>query len=257
MPETHAEYAVEDYVGTVTIDRPEALNAIDLDTKAEIVATLEDWREDDDVRAVLFESAGDAFSVGGDLKEVEELDFALQPFTKSWRELFETMVTLGKPTVAKVDGFTMGGGFDLVLHTDLVVAGESAQFAQPELNLGILNHFSPALLPETVGLKKTLELLLTGDPISAEEAADCGLITTAVPSEDLDATVDSYLESLVAKPPAVVSELKDAIYTSADMSPTAARDHIEARALKQAREDGWMREGVEAQLEDRDPEWAP
>lgn len=254
---THAEFAVEEHVGTITIDRPEALNAIDLDTKAEMVATLEEWRDDDDVRAVCFESAGDAFSVGGDLKEVEELDFALQPFTKSWRELFETMVTLGKPTVAKVDGYTMGGGFDLVLHTDLVIAGENARFAQPELKLGILNHFSPALLPGTVGIKKTLELMMTGDPITATEAAECGLITKAVPAAELDGVVDSYLESLVAKPPGVMAELKDAIYTSADMAPTAARDHVESRALRQAREEGWMREGVEAQLEDRDPEWAP
>lgn len=252
----NATFTVEERVGYITIEREEALNSIDMDTKTAIIDTLEDYRDRDEVRVIVFQSAGDrAFSAGGDLQEVVDKDYALEPFTESWEELFTTMLRLGKPTLAKVDGYTFGGGFDLILHTDIVVASEDAIFGQPEANLGIINHFSPALLPRVVGLRKTLELLLTGEPISATEAERIGLINHAVPTDELDDVVNELVQNLVAKHPEVLKRLKEAVYTSLEMNPTAARDHIEEIALETARTEPWMREGVDAQLEGRDPEW--
>ena len=252
----NATFAVEDGVGRVTITRAEALNSIDLETKEVIIDRLADFRENDDVRAVLFESEGDrAFSAGGDLKEVKERDFELEPFTESWKRLFESMRRLEKPVVAKVDGYTFGGGFDLLLHADVVVAAEDAQIGQPEVNLGIVNHFSPALLPQTVGLKQTLDLLLTGDPITGARAADVGLVSRAVPAEELDGEVESVLDSLRSHSPEVLARVKSVVYEGAEMSPSAARDHAEAVAHHPDLEP-LMREGVEAQLEDRTPSWA-
>lgn len=252
----NATFTVEERVGYITIEREEALNSIDMDTKIAIIDTLEDYRDRDEVRVIVFQSAGDrAFSAGGDLQEVVDKDYALEPFTESWEELFTTMLRLGKPTLAKVDGYTFGGGFDLILHTDIVVASEDAIFGQPEANLGIINHFSPALLPRVVGLRKTLELLLTGEPISATEAERIGLINHAVPTDELDDVVNELVQNLVAKHPEVLKRLKEAVYTSLEMNPTAARDHIEEIALETARTEPWMREGVDAQLEGRDPEW--
>lgn len=252
----NATFTVEERVGYITIEREEALNSIDMDTKTAIIDTLEDYRDRDEVRVIVFQSAGDrAFSAGGDLQEVVDKDYALEPFTESWEELFTTMLRLGKPTLAKVHGYTFGGGFDLILHTDIVVASEDAIFGQPEANLGIINHFSPALLPRVVGLRKTLELLLTGEPISATEAERIGLINHAVPTDELDDVVNELVQNLVAKHPEVLKRLKEAVYTSLEMNPTAARDHIEEIALETARTEPWMREGVDAQLEGRDPEW--
>lgn len=252
----NASFDVEAGVGRIRIERDESLNSIDLDTKEEMIERLARYDADEDVRVVLFESEGDrAFSAGGDLKEVERLDFALEPFTESWDRLFGTMLDMGTPTVAKVDGYTFGGGFDLVLHTDIVVASEDAVIGQPEVDLGIVNHFSPALLPDTVGLKKTLDLLLTGEPITGREAAECGLVSRAVPREELDREVESILDTLRSHSPEILARIKEVVYEGIEMSPSAARRHAESVAHEASR-GHWMREGVISRLEDRDPEWS-
>lgn len=251
----NATFSVVDGIGRIRIEREEALNSIDLETKEAIIDQLDNYGDDEDVRAILFETEGDrAFSAGGDLQEVEEVDFALEPFTESWERLFTRMTTLDTPTVAKVDGYTFGGGFDLILHTDIVIAAEDAPIGQPEVNLGIVNHFSPALLPRTVGLQKTLDLLLTGQPITGAKAAELGLIARAVSADQLDAEVESVLEALKSHSPEILARIKSVVYEGIEMSPTAAREHAENVAHDAAR-GPWMREGVEAQLEDRDPEW--
>lgn len=252
----NASFTVADGVGYVTIERPEKLNAIDLPTKTEIIDRLKDYRDDDDVRVVVFRSEGDAaFSAGGDLGEVVEKDYQLTPFTESWDELFTLMHDLGKPTVAKVDGYALGGGFDLVLHTDIVIAAEDAVLGQPEIDLGLVNHFSPPLLHRAVGLRKTLEIMMLGEQLSAAEAAEMGLITRCVPAEDLDDEVEEVVETLKAKPPRIMKKLKDALYTSLEMSPSSGRDHIERVAVESVREDPDHPEGVDAVLEGREPNW--
>jgi enoyl-CoA hydratase/carnithine racemase len=251
----NAAFSVEDGVARIELQRPEALNAVDMPTKREIIDRVRSYGENDDVRVVLFESEGEAFCAGGDIEEVRERDYALEPFSASWETLFEAMMNLGKPTVARIDGYTLGGGFDLMLHTDIPIAAADAQLGQPEVGLGIVNHFSPPLLQETVGLTKTLDMMLTGETITGEEATDLGLVARSVPAEDLDAEVESVLDSLTAKSPRVLRKLKDGIYATAEMSPRASRSYLEAIALEAARDDSDYEEGVTAQLDGRKPEW--
>ena len=252
----NADFTVRDAVATVTIDREEALNAVDTETKLAITERLESYREDDDVRAIVFESAGDrAFVAGGDLEEVPEVDFDLSYHTETWEALFDTMTRLGKPTVAKVDGWALGGGFDLLLYTDIVIAADDAMIGQPEVGLGILNHFSSAMLPSLVGLRKTMELMLTGDPVTGTEAAEMGLVTRSVPREELDETVDRIVESILENPSPIVGAVKEAIYSSIDLGPSAARQHVGTHSLSSARSEPYYEEGVRAQLEDREPDW--
>jgi enoyl-CoA hydratase/carnithine racemase len=251
----NASFTVADSVATVTIDRPDKLNAIDLPTKMEIIDRLETYRDDDDVRVVVFESTGDAFSAGGDLGEVVSKNYQLTPFTESWEELFDLLHSLGKPTVAKVDGYALGGGFDLVLHTDVVIASEDAVFGQPEIDLGLVNHFSPPLLHRTVGLRKTIEIMMLGEHIGAERAAEMGLITRTVPADDLDDEVESVVAELKSKPPRIMKKLKEALYDSLEMSPASGRKHIERVAVESVREDPDHPEGVDALLEGREPDW--
>jgi len=251
----NANFSVEDGIARVELDRPEALNAVEMPTKRAIIDRVRSYKDDDDVRVVVLQSTGDAFCAGGDLAEVVEQEFALEPFTDSWEELFEAMMNLGKPTVARIDGYALGGGFDLMLHTDIPIAAEDAQLGQPEVGLGIVNHFSPPMLQAKVGLTQTLDMMLTGDMISGEEAAQLGLVARSVPSADLDDEVDAVAESLAAKSPRVLRKLKDGIYATAEMSPRASRSYLEAVALDAARNDPDYREGVAAQREDREPEW--
>ncbi|MFB6360351.1 MAG: enoyl-CoA hydratase/isomerase family protein [Halobacteriales archaeon] len=252
----NASFEVMDGGGYVTIEREEALNALDTPTKEGITEQLRAWREDDAVRAVVFQSEGDrAFCAGGDVNEIPEVDFSLSYFTETWGELFETMESLGKPTLAAVRGYALGGGFDLVMHTDLPIVADDAMLGQPEAGLGIVNHFAPPLLLEAVGRQKTMDLMLTGEPISGEEAAQLGLVSRSVPAEDLDDQVASVVASIVEKSPRVIRKLKNGINAVAEMSPAAGQQHLERVALEAARNDPDYREGVEAQLDDRDPEW--
>lgn len=252
----NASFTVADGVGHITLERDEKLNAIDLPTKSEIISRLEAYRDDDDVQVVLFQSEGDrAFCAGGDLQEVYELDYQLTPFTESWDELFSLMHNLGKPTVAKVDGYTLGGGFDLMLHTDIVIASDDATLGQPEINLGLVNHFSPPMLHRMVGLRKTLEIMMLGEQMTAEEAAEMGLITRCVPADELDDEIDDVLETLTSKPPRIMKKLKESIYASLEMSPSSGRNHIERISVESVREDPDHPEGVDAQLEGREPNW--
>lgn len=252
----NASFTVADSVGYITIEREEKLNAVDMDTKDAIIDQLEEFRDDEEVKVVVFRSAGDrAFTAGGDLQEVYDSGYQLTPFTEGWDELFTLMQNLGKPTVAKVDGYCLGGGFDLMLHSDIVIASEDAKIGQPEINLALVNHFSPPLLHRTVGLRKTLEIMMLGEQMTAQEAADMGLITRCVPADELGNQVDQVVETLKAKPPRIMKKLKDAIYTSLEMSPSSGRRYIERVSVESVREDPDHPEGVDAQLEGREPDW--
>lgn len=254
----NATFSIEDYVATVTIEREEKLNAVDSETKQTIINKLNEYNEDDDVRAVVFQSAGDrAFSAGGDVNEIPEVDYSLEYFTDSWDDLFTTMRHIDIPTIAKVDGITLGGGFDLMLRADFVVAADDASIGQPEVDLGIINHFSPPMLLQQVGLRKTFEIMMTGETMSGAEAADIGLVTRSVPRDQLDDEVDNLANSLIKKSPRVIKKLKNGIYASTNMHPDAAERHLERVSLESARVDPDYREGVDALLEDREPEWVP
>lgn len=252
----NATFTVTNHAGYITIDRKEKLNAMDTETKLAIIDELEALRENDDVRAVVIQSVGDrAFCAGGDVQEIPEVDYSLQYFTETWEKLFRTMRDIGMPTVAKIDGITLGGGFDLMLHSDFVIATDDARIGQPEIDLGIINHFSPPMLLQQVGFRKTMELIMTGEPISGAEAADIGLVTRSVPRERIDDEVASLVETLVNKSPRIARKVKEGIYASANMVPDAAKAHLEHVSLDSARTDPDYREGVDAQLEDREPNW--
>lgn len=251
----NATFDVTDSVGTVTIDREEALNAIDTPTKREIIETLRTWRDGDDVDVVVLRGAGDrAFCAGGDINEIPEVDYSLEYFTETWEELFSVMRSMDAPVVAVVDGYALGGGFDLMLHADFVIATDDAHLAQPEVGLGLVNHFSPPLLVPAVGLRKTMEIVLTGEPISGEEAARIGLVTRSVPREEFEDAVSDLVESLLEKSPRIVGKVKRAVYAAVDMAPSAAKAHLETVALESARNDPDYREAVDAYLADRDSE---
>lgn len=251
----HADFSISDGVARIELQRPDALNAVDTATKTTITETLRRYKSREDVRVVVFQSQGETFTAGGDIKEVREQEYSLSYFTETWEELFDAMTNLGKPTVARIDGYTLGGGFDLMLHTDIAVAAEDAKLGQPEVSLGIVNHFSPPILRESVGFKKTLDLMLTGETISGAEAERLGLVARSVPGDELDDEVDRVVESLKAKSPRVLEKLKQGLWDTLDKSPSATRAHLESVALESARVDPDYEEGVSAQLDGRDPEW--
>ena len=257
MSERDVAFDVADGVATVEFRRPEALNAVTTGMKAETTDRVRAYGDDPDVRAIRLRGAGGDFCAGGDITEVPESDYSLSEFTEGWADLFDALRTCGVPTVAQVEGVCLGGGFDLMLHCDFAVAAEDATLGQPESNLGIVNHFAPPLLREMVGWRRAMELVMTGDPVDGAAAAEMGLVTRSVPADDLDSEVETLLDSLTAKSPRVLRRLKRGMYESLDMPPDAAQDHLGRIAHEAVRTDPDYREGIDAQLEGRDPEWDP
>jgi enoyl-CoA hydratase/3-hydroxyacyl-CoA dehydrogenase len=235
----------------VTLDRPERLNALNGDLMDEVVHLLE-TTDEDDVRAVTFEGTGDrAFSAGADIT-----GFAgISPHEKEVTDFFEVVANYPRPTLAKIDGFCLGGGLELALACDLRVATEGSEFGFPEINLG--------LIPGGGGTQRAMrmltdarakELVFRGQRISASRAHKWGLINCAVDDEDFDDVVGEFLDDLLTGPPIALRKAKQVMNAGRDQDIDAGLE-LEAQAfgLLLGTED--MREGAAAFTADRDPEF--
>lgn len=251
-------YACREHVARVTINRPQARNAL----SAEVIAGLHDAlaraRSDDAARVVVLTGAGErAFSAGGDLggRAFRERGFLERHHDRrDFADLFRVMNGLGKPILARVRGYCLAGGFGLALGCDLVVASDDATFGTPEVRRGLMPMMIMATLFRNVGRKKGMELLLTGGRIDAREAERLGLINHAVPAAELDATVDELAGRIAAMSPAVVRLGRDAFYTMADLEFDRALDYLQAMLTVNLGSEDAI-EGVKAFLEKREPVW--
>jgi enoyl-CoA hydratase/carnithine racemase len=162
---------------------------------------------------------------------------------------------LGKPTVCKANGHVLAGALGLALCCDLIVAGDAATFGTPEINVGVFPFMIMALIYRNVPRKKTNELLLLGERISAEEARQVGIVNRVVPGDQLDAAVDEWAVKLAAKSPVLMRLGKQAMYRQLDMPFEEALDYLRAQlSIAFTTED--IQEGVKAFFEKRDPVWA-
>jgi enoyl-CoA hydratase/carnithine racemase len=252
--------SVDNRVATLTIQREAVKNAISSELRTEeFIPALRDIRENDDAKVLLIETAGnDLFSAGGNLKEVLEIDFdptELRAIEETWTDLYWELQTLGKPTVAKVDGDMYAGAANMSMYIDVVVAIDDARIGWPEVNRGIFEWFSASRLPHFIGPRMAMYMLLTGDTLSATEAVQHGLITKAVPSDELDSEVESVVQMLLEQSPRTLKLLKKSVYKSIEMSPESAFEEIKKDALEMNRSEPPMIEGITAFLEKREPEW--
>ncbi len=242
----------EDGLLSVTLTRPERLNAISEDL-ADAVVDLLDGVDDEAVRAVVFEGAGDrAFSAGADITGFARRDPAK---TAEPTELFGAVAEYPRPTLAKIDGYCLGAGLELALACDLRVATAASEFGFPEITLG--------LLPGGGGTQRTMrmlgdarakELVFRGEHISAERAANWGLINRAVPDEEFEAMVDEFVDDLVTGPPIALRAAKRVMNRGADQDLDAALDmESQAFALLLTTDD--HEEGAAAFAADREPEF--
>lgn len=245
-------------VARVTINRPEARNALSPAVMEGLLAAFARAAGDAEVRAVVLTGAGDqAFCAGGDLGGP---GFAQKGFVerhhdrRTFADLFRAMNRLGKPLVARVRGHCLAGGFGLALGCDLVVASDDSSFGTPEVKRGLVPMMIMATIFRNVGRKKGLELLLTGDRLSAAEAERLGLINYAVPAAELDAKVDELLAKLLALSPAVLRLGRDAFYAMQDMEFERALDYLQAMLTVNLGSEDAV-EGVRAFLEKREPAW--
>ena len=251
-------YVFEDGVARVTINRPGARNALSNDVMEGLLEAFGRAAADPLVRVVVLTGAGEkAFCAGGDLggSGLRDKGFAERHHDRrSFADLFRRMNRLGKPIIARVRGHCLAGGFGLALGCDLVVASDDSSFGTPEVKRGLFPMMIMATIFRNVGRKKGMELLLTGDRISAAEAERLGLINYSVPAEQLDAKVDELAAKVSAMSPAVVRLGRDAFYTMSDMGFDPALEYLQTMlTLNLGTEDAI--EGVTAFLQKRDPAW--
>ncbi|WSM44211.1 enoyl-CoA hydratase-related protein (plasmid) [Streptomyces cellulosae] len=224
-PYTCVVYEKKDRVAYITLNRPEVLNAMDLRMHQELALVWDDFESDDEVWLAVLTGAGHrSFSVGQDLKERDRLNRAgAGPTTfgsqgqPGWPRLTERFA-LSKPVIARVDGFALGGGFELALACDLIVASDRAVFALPEAKLGLIAGAGGVFrLARQIPLKSAMGYLMTGRNMTADRALQLGLVNEVVSSEELDACVGRWVEALLRCAPLSLRAIKEAVTSSVDM----------------------------------------
>jgi len=250
-------YDVSAGIATITINRPERRNALSWQVMTELRDAFEVAKADATVHVVVLTGAGDrAFCAGADLTGMaDDAGWAdLHDARGELARLFRAMWELGKPTIARVRGYALAGGFGLCLACDLVVAADDAQFGTPEIDVGLWPYMITVPLVRSMAPKKALELMMTGRRVGAEEADRIGFVTRVVPVDELDGAVDELASTLAAKPGAVMKLGRDSFYAVWDESAEAALRLLHPMlTITTATEDA--AEGIAAFAEKRSPQW--
>jgi enoyl-CoA hydratase len=247
----------EGAVAIVTINRPEKRNALNTLTLREIHHVMTALGADAAVGAIVLTGAGDkAFVAGADISELAVMTPAGgKDHSAAGQRAFDAIETLGTPVIAAVNGFALGGGCELAMACTLRLAADSARFGQPEINLGLTPGYAGTQrLPRLVGRGRALELLLTGDMISAQRALEIGLVNRVVPAADLRAEALALATTLAAKAPIATRYILDLVHHGADM-PLAEAQHLESTLFGLIASTDDMREGTRAFLDKRAAAW--
>jgi enoyl-CoA hydratase len=244
-------------VATIALDQPETRNALSDELLAELIAAFERAREDVAVRCVVLTSTHEkVFSAGANLAGfAADVPLVHKHFaTERFPRLFRLIGELGKPVICAASGHVLAGALGIALACDLIIARQGVRFGTPEINVGVFPFMITALIYRNVPRKKTNELLLLGEQISAEEAERIGIVNRVVPAEEFEETVDSYATKLAGKSPVMIKLGKDAMFRQQDMAFADALDFLRSQlTIAFTTED--IQEGVRAFFEKREPEW--
>jgi enoyl-CoA hydratase len=243
---------VEGRILTVTVNRPEKLNALNAEVMEALAAAFRS-ASDDAIGGVILTGAGEkAFIAGADITAFRALTpVSARAFARRGQAILDAIETLGKPVIAAVNGFALGGGCEVALACTLRFASKNAKLGQPEVNLGLIPGYGGSQrLSRLVGKGRALEILLTGDAVSAEEAYRIGLVNRVVEPADLLPACREVLKKILAKAPVAIRHVLDAVNAGLDMPFAAAEDH-EATLFGLCFATDDMKEGVSAFLEKR------
>lgn len=251
MSDENLSFKVKDNIAYFTINREQQRNALNLETISLFLKYLDQAEGDQTVRAILITGAGDrAFCSGADLGGA--VQDKIQEGFHSYAQLMKKLAGYPKPVVARINGDCLAGGMGLMLACDIVIARNDVKFGTPEVNVGLFPMMIGALIYRNVLRKKAMEMILLGHKLDAEQARDMGLITRAVPPQELEAEVAQILKLLAAKSPIGMKLGKEAFYAMADMPFEEALDFLSQKIAEVAATED-AKEGITAFLEKRQP----
>jgi enoyl-CoA hydratase len=250
-------YEKIDQVGVVTFNRPKVHNAFNTHVIRELIHCFEDIEADDDVRVIVLRGAGGkAFSAGADLDEIKDNGPTEQrPYQHLWMKWFRHIETIRKPVIASVEGYAPGGGTEITVCCDLVIAADDAKFGLAETKVGVMPGAGATVrLTRWVGKAKAMEILMLGNFFSAEEAMELGLANKVVPKAQLWDETMKIAKELCERPPLALAAVKMAVNVGGEMDLYKGIDFaLEEFLLLFASED--QKEGMKAFLEKRKPVW--
>jgi len=242
------------YVRLLTLNRPEVRNALSNAILDQVATALEQTRDDDNVRAVVLTGGDKVFAAGADLRELSQRD-AVTGLTDSRPRHWERIRKFPKPLIAAVNGFALGGGCELSMHCDIIIAGAGAKFGQPEVNLGIIpGAGGTQRLARIAGQQIAMKLCLSGELIDATEAKAVGLVAEVVPDDQTLTRAIALAETIASKAPVAVRLAKEAVLNALDM-PLEAGLLFERKAFSVVLATKDFKEGTTAFLEKRKPKF--
>ena len=246
-------YEKRNGIGYVAVNRPEKLNALNRKTMDELHDCFQEIERDDEVRAVILTGAGEKAFVGGaDINELAvQTPVEGKELSRRGQKILDLIEHLGKPVIAAVNGYALGGGCELALACTIRIASENARLGQPEVKLGLIPGYAGTQrLPRLVGRGRALEMVLSGEPVSAAEAYRIGLVNQVVPAQDLIATAEKLAQKILANAPLAVKFALEAVNHGLEMTQ-AEGQFLEANLFGLCCTTADMKEGTRAFLEKR------
>jgi len=247
----------DDAVAILTFNRPKVLNALNAQTLSELAQALESFKADAGVRAVILTGAGEkSFIAGADINELAvQTPIEGKEHARRGQLLFDAIENLGKPVIAAVNGFALGGGCELAMACTVRIAADTARFGQPEINLGIIPGYAGSQrLPRLVGKGIAMEILLTGDMVSAQRAYEIGLVNRIVPAAELMAEAKKLAHTFASKAPIAARYILEAVNQGLE-APFPVAEYLETALFGAIASSSDMKEGTTAFLEKRKAVW--
>lgn len=243
---------IETGIGEIVFDRP-PLNVLNIEMMTEINQALKEFSADPSLKVVVITGAGKAFSAGVDVSEhtKEKVNVMISVF----HEIFHKLNEISVPTIAVVNGAALGGGCEVAIFCDIVIASEKAKFGQPEIKVGVLPPIAAIMLPRLTNQKKALEIVLTGDIIRAEEAKALGLVNHILPVDGFEEKKKEFIDKFTSLSGAVLKLTKKSMYQTIGLDYHEAIKKVEDIYLKELMQTDDANEGLQAFLEKRQPVW--
>jgi len=244
-------------IGIIKINRPQALNALNIETIHELNDVVHQWNREDDIKVIIITGEGKAFVAGADIAEMKDMTKQQAiDFSEMGQRVLSLIESQEKPVIAAVNGFALGGGCELAMACDIRIASDKARLGQPEVNLGVIPGFAGTQrLARMVGTAKAKELIFTGDMVDAQTALSIGLVNQVVPLENLMNTAMEMAKKIASKGPTAIKLAKRVISRGIE-TDFATGSSFEVDAFGECFASGEAKEGMSAFLEKRAPQWS-